>query len=64
MYENYARIRDEHGLTDYAVSRSSGVATATLTAWKQGKYTPKIGKLLRIADALGVSVTELLGDKK
>lgn len=60
MYQNYAKLRDEKGLKDYDVAKLSGVATATISNWKNGHYTPKIPKLRKIADALGVTVDELI----
>lgn len=59
-YERYAEIRDSRGLTDYQVSKETGVSTATLSEWKSGKYKPKVDKLLKIADLLGVSVEVLI----
>lgn len=50
MYEKYASLRDKKGVTDYEVSKQTGIATATLTSWKQGVYTPKVDKLLLLAD--------------
>ena len=66
-YENYAKIRDAKGLTDYAVSRATGVSTATMTNWKQTMqpgqgYTPKLDKLLAIARFLEVPLDELIAE--
>lgn len=55
-YEAYSAIRDEKGVTDYQVSKATGVATATISEWKKGTYTPKIDKLKKIADYFGVSI--------
>ena len=60
MYEKYAKLRDEKGVTDYKVSQETGISTATLTSWKQGVYTPKVDKLLKIADYFGISIEELI----
>lgn len=60
MYEAYARLRDERGMTDYKVCKETGIASATLSAWKSGHYTPKIDKLLKIAKLFNVTVTDLL----
>ncbi len=60
LYEKYASIRDAKGVTDYWVSKESGVATATLTSWKQGVYTPKLDKILLIASVLDVPLEALL----
>ena len=52
LYEKYAKLRNEKGYTDYEVAKNTGVTTATLTSWKQGKYTPKIDKITLIAKFL------------
>lgn len=38
------------------VSKATGIATATLTSWKKGRYTPKADKLQKIAEFFNVSV--------
>ena len=63
-YSEYEKCRDKKQMTDYAVSQASGVATATLTNWKQGVYEPKIDKLLKIAAVLDVPLESLLRTKQ
>lgn len=63
MYAKYAKLRDERGLNDNKVSRATGIATATLTAWKSGKYQPKIDKIMEIAKFLNVPVDYFLSDE-
>lgn len=60
MYEKYAQLRDERGLTDYAVAKETGIATATLSCWKNGEYKPKAEKLLAIAKFFGVPIEYFL----
>ena len=60
MYAKYAKLRDERGVTDYKVSQETGISTATLTEWKQGKYNPKTDKLKKLADYFGVTVDYFL----
>lgn len=60
MYEIFEKLLTEHGITAYRVSKETGVTTATLTSWKQGKYTPKPEKLQKIADYFGVSLEYLM----
>ena len=60
MYSKYAELRDRKGVTDYKVAQETGVSTATLTSWKQGVYTPKVDKLLKIADYFGIGIEELI----
>lgn len=59
-YSVYAKLRDEKGMTDYSVAKDASIATATLTNWKQEKYTPKADKLLQIAKVLDVPLEMLL----
>lgn len=61
MYEIFETLLKEKDLTAYKVSKATGVTTATLTNWKQGKYIPKQDKLQKLADYLGVSVDYLMG---
>lgn len=60
MYETYVRLRDAKGVTDYQVSKDTGISTSTLTSWKQGKYSPKIDKLRTLADYFGVTLDDFV----
>ena len=53
-YKKYADLRDSKGVTDYGVSKNTGVPTSTLSNWKAGRYTPKSDKIKAIADYFGV----------
>lgn len=64
MYEIFEKLLKEHGVTAYRVAKETGVTTATLTSWKQGKYTPKPEKMQKIADYFGVSLTYLITGKE
>lgn len=59
MYEDYAKKRDELGLTDYRVSKDTGVPYSCIADWKKGRSTPKIDKIKKIAKYLKVSVNKL-----
>lgn len=63
-YDVFERLCQEKGVKPYHVSKETGVATATLTEWKNGTYTPKIEKLQKIADFFGVSADYLLTGKE
>ena len=58
-YEKYAKIRDEHGYTDYRVAKETGIGAATLSDWKNKLTTPKIDKLYRIALLFDVALEDL-----
>ncbi len=62
MYQKYEKLRNEKGVTDYEVAKQTGISTATLSSWKSGAYTPKIDKIMLLAEYFGVSVTYFLGE--
>ena len=45
MYEIFEQLLSKYGVTAYKVAKETGITTATLSNWKQGKYTPKQDKL-------------------
>lgn len=59
MYAKYVALRDAKGLKDADVSRATGISPDTFSAWKQGKYSPKIEKLIKLADFFGITLDEL-----
>lgn len=56
-YERFETLCKDRNVTPADVSRGTGIATATLTNWKKGRYTPKAAKLQQIADFFGVPLT-------
>ena len=60
MYEKFAELLEQNNVTAYQVAKATGVATATLTEWKKGTYTPKVDKLKAIADYFGVGIEYFL----
>ena len=59
-YKKYSAIRDKKGVSDYQVWKDTGIATATLSDWKNGISKPKTDKLKILADYFGVGIEELL----
>lgn len=57
LYSNFEKLCKEKNVTPYRVCKETGVATATISAWKKGKYTPKQDKLRKIAEYFGVSIS-------
>lgn len=60
MYKKYAELRDNAKITDYEVCKQTGIATATLSSWKTGRYTPKADKLYALAKLFGVPIEYFL----
>lgn len=60
MYSVYAELRDERGVTDYAVSKATGLNRSVFTEWRRGTYSPKRTNLEKIAAYFGVDVEYLI----
>lgn len=60
MYAKYVKLRDAKGVNDANVSEATGIPRSTFTDWKSGRSNPKLEKLIKIADFLGVSLDELV----
>lgn len=56
MYEKYLALRDSKGVTDYRVSRDTGINQSTFTDWKSGRSEPKLEKLKILSDYFGVPI--------
>ncbi|MBZ3666648.1 helix-turn-helix domain-containing protein [Pseudomonas monteilii] len=59
--ETLARLRAEKGLTQRQLGSSAGVAWSMISKYESGQSTPRLKILMRLAEALGVSVEELQG---
>ena len=64
LNENLAKIRKERGLTQEALASKLNVVRQTISKWENGTAVPDADTLCKIADALDVSVAELLGETK
>ncbi|MDR1770641.1 MAG: helix-turn-helix domain-containing protein [Hungatella sp.] len=56
MYSKYLELKKQAGVTDYRVSKETGIPTSALTNWKKnhetkGKegYMPKVDKMQALA---------------
>ena len=55
-YENYAKLRDENYMTDYAVSKRAGINRANFTQWRKGNTAPSYNSLEKLAKYFNVPV--------
>ncbi|WP_417039514.1 helix-turn-helix domain-containing protein [Clostridium porci] len=60
MYKKFALLLEETNKTIYRVSADTGIATATLYDWRDGRSKPKVDKLAVLAKYFGVSVEYFL----
>lgn len=56
MFEKYEELRAKKGVSDYQVCKDTGIAPASMSDWRAGKYEFKIDKLLKLAEYFGVSI--------
>lgn len=61
MYSIFQELCLSKGVTPYKVAKETGIATSTLSDWKNGKSTPKQNKLKMIADYFQVSLDYIMG---
>jgi Predicted transcriptional regulator with C-terminal CBS domains len=60
--ENIRKIRKEKGLTQKELGSLSNIADTTIRRYELGLLNPKIETIRKIADALDVSIGELVDD--
>lgn len=56
MYKKYVMLRDSKNLTDYRVSKDTGITKSTFTDWKTGRSKPKLEKLIILAKYFEISI--------
>lgn len=59
--EYIRKARRDRGFTQIQLSVLSGVSTQAITAWETGRMFPSIISLIPVADALGITLDELVG---
>lgn len=64
MYQKFEMLLCKNNVTAYAVAKETGVSSATLSEWKNGKYTPKLDKLQAIANYFNVPITYFLEEQE
>lgn len=64
LYKRFATLLQKKDTTAYKVSKDTGIAQATLSAWKHGKSNPKIDKLIKLAKYFNVPIDYFLFDEK
>ena len=63
LYNKYEALRQEKGVSTAAVCNATNLNAATFSHWKQDLYTPKVDKLLKIADYFGVPISYFYDDQ-
>jgi transcriptional regulator with XRE-family HTH domain len=53
------QLRDKRGMTQEALAQEAGITTGTISLIERGQSNPAWGTVKAIANALGVSISEL-----
>lgn len=61
MGQRLRRLREARGLTQAALAKKAGITREYVVRLEGGRYDPTLSVSARLAKALGVPVTELLG---
>ena len=59
-----AKIRKENGLTQKQLADKIGVSNAAISKWENAKGFPDVSLLEPLAEALGISVSEILAGER
>jgi transcriptional regulator with XRE-family HTH domain len=59
--EHIRHVREHHNLSQLEVCGRSGIDVASYSRIEQGHASPKIDTLIRIAEAIGVPLRDLVG---
>ena len=63
MYDKFEKLLEERGVTPYRVHKETGISTATLSDWKNGKSQPKQDKIEKICEYFNIPISYFYGDE-
>ncbi|MEE1158644.1 MAG: XRE family transcriptional regulator [Atopobiaceae bacterium] len=58
--DNIRRLRKEAHMTQEELASAVGVARSTVTQWERNWSQPRMGKVAKIAEALGTSISDVI----
>lgn len=64
MYAIYENLRNAKGVKDVDVAKATGIPQSTFTDWKNGKYVPKMPKIIKLANYFEVPLDEFIRKDK
>ena len=64
MYEKFEKLLKEKDVTPYRVHKETGISTATLSDWKNGKSQPKKDKIEKICNYFNVPLSYFYDEKE
>ncbi|MCI5996139.1 MAG: helix-turn-helix domain-containing protein [Blautia sp.] len=64
MYDKFEKLLKRNGVTPYRVHKETGISTATLSDWKNGKSQPKKDKIEKICEYFNVPLSYFYGEEE
>lgn len=64
LYKKYEALLKKACKTSYQVSKDTGIGENILSYWKSGRSTPKVDKLIILANYFGVPLQYFLEDEE
>ena len=61
--ENIKKLREERGFTQEQIAEAVGVTFQAVSSWERDTYKPDLDKVMKLADALEVSISGIVEDK-
>ena len=61
LSKNIRYFREQRNMPQTELSQMTGINQAKISAYESGHESPRVDTAVAIADALGVTVSELLG---
>ena len=61
-YVNFEQLLSIKGTTTYKVAKETGISNSTFSDWKNGRSTPKLDKMQKIAAYFDVPLERLMGE--
>jgi transcriptional regulator with XRE-family HTH domain len=62
MYEKFALLLKQSGISASKLAKEIGISAPSLTYWKQGKYTPQAKTIQAIANYFNVPISYFYSD--
>jgi transcriptional regulator with XRE-family HTH domain len=63
MASRLQRLREAAGFSQSQLARAAGVPVTTLQGWEQARRLPRLQAAILLADALNITLDELVGRK-
>jgi len=60
LYKEFEKLLQEHKTTINRVAVETGIPRTVLYDWKSGRSTPKVDKMIKIADFFNVPLESLV----